>query len=91
MRSEKCCEKEIYPRQGEAWARCDGGRVGGIGCGRKEQVLRSWKILTSERWSDTPYPPVQGQGAADLKADASAADPPSNRKAAELHALESPF
>ena len=40
---------------------------------------------------DTPYPPVQGQGAADLKADASAADPPLNRKAAELHALEGPF
>ena len=34
---------------------------------------------------------AQGQGAADLKADASAADPPANRKAAELRALEGPF
>ena len=29
---------------------------------------------------------AQGQGAADLKADASAAGPPANRKAAELRA-----
>ena len=34
---------------------------------------------------------AQGQGAADFKADASAADLPLNRKAAELYALEGPF
>ena len=34
---------------------------------------------------------AQGQGAADLKADASAAGPPANRKAAELRALDGPF
>ena len=53
-----------------------GRQVGGTGCRRKEQILRSWKSLT------TGHPNLarrsrlaQGQGAADLMAYASAAGP----------------
>ena len=35
----------------------EAGRVDGMGAGRKEQVLRSWKILKTERWFTTPFPP----------------------------------
>ena len=45
-----------------------------MGVGVRNKSLR-WKIKKNERWSYTPYPPVQGQGAADLMAYASAAGP----------------
>ena len=53
------------------------GEVGGSGGGRKEQVLRSWKIFKIEGASTTPFPPgTRPGGGGYLMADASAADHP---------------
>ena len=77
MRSEKkgvTKEKKRPPERGVN--EVDGGRVGGIGCGRKEQVLRSWKILKTGGAFTTPFPPGTRPGGGGSDGFANAADPP---------------
>ena len=63
-----------------------------IGSAEKAPPVRVQKY-SGFRWplSFANIRPAHQRCAAALKADASAADPPANRKAAELRALEGPF